>query len=178
MNRLRRYIKGNRHTIYLVIIVLAVGGSLLMMAIQGSRVSEQATQLKAQNETLKAQVEAIKQFNENRDKAVADLIADNARQTSYLECLLSLQGVPVTDEIKDECRAAADQRRDEVQAQQQQQEQRRSQAQSDQQNPGNGGNNNGSGNGNGNNNPKPTYTQCVTSGGGVLQKLGRVISCL
>lgn len=176
MNRVHRAIKGNRHTIYLVIIVLAVGGSLLMMAIQGSRVSEQATQLKRQNDTLQAQVDAIKQFNEDRDAAVADLIADNARQTSYLECLLAIQGVPITDEVREECRTAAEERRSIVlQEQQQQAEQRRSQGQSDQQNQGNG---QGNGNGEKNERPEQSYTQCVASGENVFQKVGRVISCL
>lgn len=179
MNRIHRAIKGNRHTIYLVIIVLAVGGSLLMMAIQGSRVSEQATQLKRQNDTLQAQVDAIKQFNEDRDEAVADLIADNARQTSYLECLLAIQGVPITDEVREECRTAAEERRSVVlQEQQRQMQDSRARGQSDQQPPGNSGGNGNGGNGNQNPQPEPSYTGCVAAGENLLNKLGRVISCL
>lgn len=107
MSIINRFYNRYKLRFYVAIIVVSIAGSFLMMAAVLGRTAETTSQLKQQNQALQNQLEAINNFNASRDKAVADLKADNARQTVYLECLLALNGAPLDAAAKSSCATKA-----------------------------------------------------------------------
>lgn len=99
----------NRYRIpFLVsVIVISVSGSLILLAYQGASIKQQSMATVEQVKEVKSINEELVRQSKNSEKQIERVIQENQKQTSYIECLLNIQGY-FTDELKNECEQQAE----------------------------------------------------------------------